>query len=233
MSCYAARHPGPERIDDPSMPAADRAAAMADLERVNRLLQAYAPTFAFLARATADGRPFSLLDVGSGHGDYLRAIARWARARGLEAQLTGIDLSPEATAAARAATPPGLGVTFETADAFAWTPPEQPDLIVSALFLHHLADAEATRFIGWMEGTARRGWHVNDLHRHWVARAGFRALAALAGLHPIVRDDGAMSVLRGFTRTELLALLAAGGVPDDAAIIRWRPLFRWSVDRLR
>ena len=37
-------------------------------------------------------RSFRLLDVGSGHGDYLRAIARWAQQRGIEAQLTGIDL---------------------------------------------------------------------------------------------------------------------------------------------
>ena len=45
---------------------------------------------------------FRLLDVGFGHGDMLRAIARWARRRGIAVDLVGVDLNPKSEAAARA-----------------------------------------------------------------------------------------------------------------------------------
>lgn len=222
-----------ELIDDPGLPAADYAAAMADLEKVNRLLLAARPTFAFLRAATRGMQAFSLLDAGSGNGDYLRAIARYARARGIAATLTGIDLSPAATAAARAATPSDLGVTFVTGDVFDHAPDPRPDFIVSALFAHHLPDAAVKRFIAWMEAHAARGWHINDLHRHPLAWAGFRALSTAMRWHPIVRHDGAISVRRGFTAEELRARIAGAGVPPGAATVHWHPLFRYGVDRIR
>jgi SAM-dependent methyltransferase len=230
ITAFRARADLAELIDDPALPAADYAAAMADLARVNRLLLASRPTFAFLKRATEGRRVFSLLDVGSGHGDYLRAIAGWARRRGLEARLTGIDLSPAATAAARAATAGDLGIDFVTGDVFDYRPAEPPDLIVSALFTHHLPDALVERFLAWMERTARTGWHVNDLHRHPLAWAGFKALGAVMRWHPIVRHDGAVSVRRAFTRADWQARLTAAGVEAE---IRWRPMFRYCVERLR
>jgi SAM-dependent methyltransferase len=231
VSGFDRRSRAPERIDDPALPAADMAAAMADLARVNRLLRAFAPTFAFLRRATRDGRPFTLLDVGCGHGDLLRAVAVWARRRGIEARLTGLDRSAAAVAAARAATPRDLGVTYLTGDVFDHRPDPPPDLITASLFLHHLSDGDVARYLRWAEATAGRGWHVNDLHRHPLARAGFRALSAVAGWHPIVRHDGAVSVMRGFSRAELAGALSAAGV--SGATVRWRPMFRWAVDRLR
>lgn len=233
MKGFATRAALVERIDDPSLPAADYAAAMADLARVNRLLLANRPTFGFLARATRGMTGFRLLDVGSGHGDYLRAIARWARRRGLAAELAGIDLSPAATSAARAATPDTLGITFITGDIFDYVPPAPPDFVVSALFTHHLDDDAVTRFIAWMEAVAVRGWHINDLHRHPLAWAGFRLLSEIARWHPIVRHDGAVSVQRAFTRRDWLARLGAAGVPRHAADIAWYMPFRYCVERLR
>jgi hypothetical protein len=55
-------------------------------------------------------------------------------------------------------------------------------VIVSSHFAHHLSDADLVRFLRWMEGAARLGWFVNDLHRHWLPRpraaGGGRAAAA-------------------------------------------------------
>jgi 2-polyprenyl-3-methyl-5-hydroxy-6-metoxy-1,4-benzoquinol methylase len=49
--------------------------------------------------------PIQILDVGSGGGDLLRQIARWASRRGIPVQLTGIDLNPYAGRAAAELTP--------------------------------------------------------------------------------------------------------------------------------
>ena len=70
--------------------------------------------------------------------------------------------------------------------------------------------------------------HIADLHRHWFAYWGFGLLATCARWHPIVRDDGMISVARSFTRAEWEQLLARAGVQAD---IRWWLGFRWSVSK--
>jgi 2-polyprenyl-3-methyl-5-hydroxy-6-metoxy-1,4-benzoquinol methylase len=214
----------PEVMDADDLDPATYAAVVADLARVNTLTLARRPTMAWL-RAQAPKRVnFRLLDVGFGHGDMLRAIARWRLGKGVAADLTGIDLNPRFAPVAAAATPPGLGITWLTgrAEALDW----QPDFIISSLVAHHMSDDELVGFIQWMDRTARVGWLINDLHRHWLAWAGFRLLALIFRWHPIVAHDGALSVRRAFTRADWTALLARAGVEAE---VRWHIPFRWTV----
>jgi SAM-dependent methyltransferase len=222
-----ARSHAAERMDDPALAADVYAAVLAELARVNGWTRARPMTLAWLERASAGMQRFSVLDVGFGHGDMLRAVARWARRRGLEVELTGVDLNPGSAPVAAAASE-GLGIRFVTGDA---RDTGGADFIISSLVAHHMGDAELVAFLGWMEDAARRGWFVNDLHRHGLARAGFRALAGVLGWHPIVRHDGALSVQRGFTRVEWQRLLAAAGI--EGAEVRWHLPFRWGVGRVR
>src|SRR3546814_13937866 len=93
------------------------------------------------AIARAPGRPFNILDAGSGYGDMLRAIHRWAARHGVEVRLTGIDLNRWSADAALKATPAGAGIDYVTGDLFAYQPSQPPDIILSSLFAHHLDDA--------------------------------------------------------------------------------------------
>src|SRR3978361_753405 len=87
-----------ERMDTDCVDFADYSRCLRDLSRVNAVTLTHRPMLGWLAeRATAG---FSLLDVACGHGDALRKI----RARYPDARLTGIDLNPWATRAAREAT---------------------------------------------------------------------------------------------------------------------------------
>ena len=217
-----------ELMDADDLPAATYAALIADLARVNTITLARPPTLRWLARASKGVARFSLVDVGFGDGDMLRAIAHWAGRAGKTADLTGIDLNPRSAPVAEAASQ-GLGIRFLTGDAALLA--GRPDYIVSSLVAHHMTDAELVGFIGWMEATAVRGWFINDLHRHRLAWVGFRLLAGLLRWHPIVRHDGALSVRRAFVRRDWDRLLAAAGVAD--AEIRWHLPFRWGVGKLK
>jgi 2-polyprenyl-3-methyl-5-hydroxy-6-metoxy-1,4-benzoquinol methylase len=225
---FARRAGDPEWMDADDLPPATYAALIADLARVNTVTLARPPTLAWLARATAGVDSFSVVDVGFGHGDMLRAVARWAKRAGKRVQLTGIDLNPRSAPVAAAASE-GLGIGYLTGDAADLA--GQPDYIISSLVAHHMTDAELVAFIRWMEATAVRGWFINDLHRHRVAWTGFRLLAGLLRWHPIVRHDGALSVRRAFVRADWAPLLAAAGV--QGAEIRWHLPFRWGVGRLK
>jgi 2-polyprenyl-3-methyl-5-hydroxy-6-metoxy-1,4-benzoquinol methylase len=235
MISLATRSLQPEQMDGDDLSAEDFAAVIADLARVNGVTRARPPTLAFIRRALRGvpiDTPVTILDVGFGDGDMLRAIARMLHDR-RSLRLIGYDINPRSAPAARAHTPPGLPIDYVTGDAFAIDPAEPVDIVISSLVTHHMTDPEIVRFLAWMEGRAARGWFVNDLHRSGIAYHGFRLLAAVARWHPIVRHDGALSVRRSFTRSDWLRLIAKAG-PDPATIrLRWHLPFRWCLARSR
>lgn len=215
-----------EVMDQGGLDPAEYRRCLRQLEVINRLSLGYRPTLRWLAAMARGRESLSVLDLGCGHGDTLRAIHRWGAARRLRLDLTGLDLAPMATEAARAATPPGMGIRYITGDAFTWEPEERPDVVVSALFMHHLEPPQVVALLRRMQGMARLGWFVNDLHRHWLPWAFLRAAFALPGVSPIVRHDGPLSVRRAHTGAEWRAMCAQAGVP---ARVRWHLPFRWGV----
>jgi 2-polyprenyl-3-methyl-5-hydroxy-6-metoxy-1,4-benzoquinol methylase len=217
-----------EQMDDPALPAAGYQAVLADLGRVNRWTFAARPTLGFLARATRGAKAFTLLDVGYGEGGMLRAIAQWARKRGIDARLTGVDLNPKSEAAARARTPQGVAIDWRTGD---YQDLGRFDFVVSSLVAHHMSAAQLSGFLRWMEDHAERGWLVNDLHRHRLAYTGYPLLARLLGVHRIVREDGHLSIARAFRPAEWHRILEEAGV-SGAQVVRRFP-FRLCVERLR
>jgi SAM-dependent methyltransferase len=223
----------PEEMDAETTTVAEYARCLRDLAGVNRITLTHRATLRWLTRATRDlpqGGHIGVLDVACGNGDLLRAIRRWADRRGVNVTLEGIDLNPRSAEVARAATAPEVAVRYRTGDVFAFAPRPLPDLIVSSQFAHHLTDDEVVRFLHWLDRYAARGWFIADLHRHALAYYGFPLLARLAGWHRIVRQDGQISIARGFRRAEWERLLAQAGIK---AGIRWSFPFRYCIGCLK
>lgn len=220
-----------EQMDAPDLDPAVYADVLTDLASVNRWTFAARPTIDFIARAVGDRRRFTLLDVGFGDGDMLRAIARWAEKRGIEAVMTGIDLNPKSAAIAAAATPDRFAIRYLTGDYLDHVGDEPFDLIISSLVAHHMSRDQLLTFLRTMEASAARGWHVNDLHRHRFAYLGYPLLARLMGWHRMVRQDGQLSIARAFRPAEWRPVLAEAGIGPEAQILRRFP-FRICVERL-
>jgi 2-polyprenyl-3-methyl-5-hydroxy-6-metoxy-1,4-benzoquinol methylase len=190
------------------------------LGQINRWLLGYLPTLAWLKRLQHGLRqPVHIVDVGSGGGDLLRQIARWARKRGIPVQLTGIDLNPYAARAAAESTPKGLGIAWVTGNALEYRPEKPVDIVVSSLMAHHLEDEEIIALLRWMEATAQAGWFINDLERsEWSCRM-FRCVVRIAGWHRFVRHDGPVSFRRAFRKEDWVRLLRSAGVPLEAVTV--------------
>jgi len=223
-----------EWMDDDDVDLPTFRGCLRDLAKVNIATLAYRPTLAFLDRLHRagrwpQGRPLEILDVGSGYGDSLRRIDRWATRRGLAVKLTGLDRNPWAGQSARDATGQGRPITWLTADVFAYD--GEPDVIVSALFTHHLDDEQIVRFLAFMDQRARIGWMVNDLERHPIAWAGFCVVSAMMRWHPFVRHDGPVSIRRAFAPADWRGYLAKAGVRN--AMVRRRFPFRLCVFKER
>ncbi len=234
MRSFAQRSTEAELMDDPAVDEATLRACLVDLATVNSWTLARPPTLKWLAEATRwlpKGAHFTLLDVGYGEGDMLRAIHAWATARGLRPDLSGVDLSPWSETAARAATPRTMAIDYKTGDVF--DEAGRYDLIVSSIVTHHMSDEMVVRFLRMMEERANFGWFVNDLHRHPIAYYGFKALSTLMRWHRFVRHDGPVSVARSFTVADWERLVAEAGLDRDTVTIKRVFPFRICVGRIK
>jgi 2-polyprenyl-3-methyl-5-hydroxy-6-metoxy-1,4-benzoquinol methylase len=231
MRSLAVRSRQDEQMDAPGLDPAVYAKVLHDLARVNRWTFTAHPVLAYMKEAVGDARRFRLMDVGFGDGDILRAIARWAKRRGIDAELVGVDLNEKSVAAAREATPAGLAIDYRAGDYLDQDGPF--DFVISSQVTHHMTDDQLTTFLRYMEAEARRGWLICDLHRHGFAYWGFPLLARLLFVHRIVREDGQLSIARSFRPAEWRALLAEAGIEADAVRIVRRFPFRLCVERVR
>ena len=198
-----------------------------DLAQVNFITLAYRPTLTWLKRALARSvtrsAPLQIVDVGCGGGDMLVHIQRWAQARDIAVDLTGIDLNPYAARAARELHPRDSAIRWITGDAFAYQPPKGIDIVISSLFTHHLSGTEIIEFLKWMEENARLGWFINDLHRHSGPYHLFGLLAKAARWHRFVQHDGPVSIQRSFRESDWQDLCRGAGSGQGIRIETFRP----------
>jgi 2-polyprenyl-3-methyl-5-hydroxy-6-metoxy-1,4-benzoquinol methylase len=223
---YSRRSREAELLDDAALDGDELARTLDELETINRLLGGHAASFAGLEELLpATPRSLSVLDVGTGCGDFPRRVSAWARRRGIEVRVRGIDLSAATVAHARARSRELAALEFEQADALALPADQCFDVVHAGMVLHHLEGERAVEFLRRLYGAARLGVVVNDIHRHPLAYHSIRLLTRALSRSRLVRNDAPVSVLRAFRRHELEALATAAGLPRPR--IAWRWAFRW------
>jgi 2-polyprenyl-3-methyl-5-hydroxy-6-metoxy-1,4-benzoquinol methylase len=233
---FSRRSTEAELMDDPTTDYITFEGCLHDLAQVNVVTLAHGATIGFLERLHREGRldrgrPVEILDVGSGQGDLLRRVARWADRKGASVRLVGVDLSPWSARAAAEAWRGSPAPEWVTEDVFDYR--GSPDVVVSSLFTHHLPDAAIVRFLAWMEATAGTGWFINDLHRHPLPYYGFGVLARLMRWHRFVQHDGPVSIARAFSVADWRGYLRAAELDDARVDVRWRFPFRICLARVK
>jgi ubiquinone/menaquinone biosynthesis C-methylase UbiE len=88
------------------------------------------------------------------------------------------------------------------------------DYAVCSLFTHHFTDEGVALVLREMARVARRRVFVIDLHRHALAYLLYTTAGRLLVRTALVREDGALSILRGFRPPELRRLAAAAGLRE-------------------
>jgi len=215
-----------ELMDADDTPEEELRATFRELAFINRRLGGHAATLGAFDALTPPGtKRLRILDVGCGDGEAASVIRGWAAARGLEAEVHGIDLSGASVRLAQERRRPGL--TFSQEDLFALGEGDVYDIVHAGLMLHHCPGDSAARALKAMHERARLGVAVNDLHRHPLAYHGIKKLTAALSGNRLIRHDAPLSVLRGFSRSELEDMCGRARLP--APDIRWRWAFRWQM----
>lgn len=213
---------GAELLDDPSADPAIVAESLRNIARANRWFGGAAAVRYGLRRTLAGIPPntrLTLLDLGTGLGDLPGAAVRWGARRGLQLTPIGLELNRAAAALARAQ---GLSVAVACASA----PPlrdKSVDVVLVSQLAHHLTSESVVRLLQTCDRMARRAVIVGDLRRHILAASSFWVGARLLGFDRVTLHDGVISIRRGFSRSEFLALMKRAGLNGA---VHHRPGFR-------
>lgn len=155
----------------------------------------------------AQGRPqpFRVLDVGTGHGGLLEALADWGEANGVALALEGVDLHPVYVEMAQRRV--GDRARVFQGDATRLPVPDgHYHLATCALMMHHLPLPVRGALVAELARVAR-GAYIFDLECTAYGAAGAALVLRLAGLRRDAVADGVLSIRRGHTFAEFRALV--------------------------
>lgn len=234
MVCLKQRANQSEIMDDASTGYEEFAATLRQLSLLNCLLGAYRPTLKAIAyflktRHTKKKEPLRILDIGCGSGDMLREIYGWAKVRGLNLELTGVDLNPWSTRAAVAYTTPPMRIQYYTSDIFNFSEEKNYHIIINSQFTHHLSDENITQVMLWMSCKACYGWFINDLHRSFMPYGFIKAFVHMLPFNRLIRHDAPLSVARSFVHNEWLEYVRYANLDYRRLSVTWYWPFRWGV----
>jgi hypothetical protein len=91
-----------------------------------------------------------------------------------------------------------------------------------SLLTHHFRDEQVVAVLREMARVARRSIFVIDLHRHPVAYYFYTTAGRLLLRNRLIREDGALSIRRGFIPRELRRLAERAAL-SDAKVARKFP----------
>ena len=218
-----------ELLDRNDIPFADIKKNMQELDFINTWLGGHDITIKGFRTLADNRKKISVCEIGCGGGDNLKAIYRFAKKKGISIEVTGIDIKKECIEFAKENSAEIANARWICSDYKCAQLPVKPDIIFSSLFCHHFDDAGVKHIFQWMNQNSQLGFFINDLQRHPLAYHSIRILSAIFSRSYMVKNDAPLSVLRGFSKSELNALIKDAHIDTDniGYSIDWQWAFRW------
>lgn len=203
-----------EHLDTGDYTADEYEGCLVELRRINRWMGDAGALRRTLLRSFKNTASLSVLDVGAGSGELLRVVARHARANGACARLVGLELNERSARAIREQSAAFDEIRSVRGDALNLPFVDDAfDHVICSLFTHHFRDEQVVVLLREFARVARRSVTVIDLHRHTLAYLLYTTLGRIVLRNRLVREDGALSIRRGFRASELRSLASRAGFP--------------------
>ncbi|RZL45395.1 MAG: methyltransferase domain-containing protein [Pedobacter sp.] len=221
------RSDAPEIMDDFKMEGEILRDALDKIASINQLLGGNKVTLNGV-KSLITNKPkeeiIRITDIGCGSGDMLRTLADYAKKHKLNFLLKGIDANSYTIDYARKLSSDYENITYDCKDIFN-DEPEACDIMLCTLTLHHFKDEEIISFLKNYISLTKVGIVINDLNRNAAAYYLFKALCFAFRLNYMSREDGLVSILRGFKKADLLAYSKV--LKPKSFTVKWKWAFRY------
>ena len=201
---------GIERMDDFNLEGRILRNALDRLAQINRYLGGNSITLQgieILLNNQSPKKEISIVDLGCGNGDMLRVVAEFGLRNNLKLKLTGIDANEYTVNYARSLSTGYPNIDYMKMDlTHSQSLGMKADIFLCTLTLHHFGEEEILKILFNLKRNACIGIVVNDLQRSVLAYRLFQVVCFVFRLDSMSREDGLLSILRGFKRKELVAV---------------------------
>jgi 2-polyprenyl-3-methyl-5-hydroxy-6-metoxy-1,4-benzoquinol methylase len=217
-----------EIMDDFSLEGEELRQALDKIAKINQLLGGNKVTLEGIKKLLKDkpkNQQYTIVDVGCGNGDMLRAVAKYGKRNNINLNLIGIDANQFTIDYAKKLSTAYNEITYRCEDIFhSEFETLQYDILLCTLTLHHFPDDKIVQLLETFKKNATIGTIINDLHRSKIAYRSFQLICFIFQLNTMSKQDGLTSILRGFKKEELNAY--AEKLQFKNHTIRWKWAFR-------
>lgn len=224
---FSRRSKEKELIDNTTtITEADSIRNLKELDTFNRLTGSIRRTIKLLKPYIPAGKPLRLVDIGCGGGEFLISLDNWSRKYNRNIKLTGIDNNQLAVDYIRERTKLNVNILIINSGykEYLIDPGINPHIIHCSLFLHHLEREEIIELIT-IAHQMNAILIINDLIRTAAAWYGARFITTIFNGTSLARNDGPLSVLKGFRQSEIDEMVTKAG----STVLFWKtiPFFRF------
>jgi len=229
LNKFKARSGQMELMDAPNVPEELLIQNLRELDFLNRTLGGHAITLSGIKKLVTDrNKTYHIVDLGCGSGDSLRFIALWARKQKFKVILTGIDMNADTIHYLNYSSKKFPEIKGVVSDYRSFLMKAvDVDIIHCSLFCHHLKDKELEELLIAIKRQAKTGFIINDLQRNAPAYYSVKFFTQLFNGSPLAKNDGPISVLRGFKVEELNTLLRKAQIDNYSISRKWA--FRYLI----
>ena len=229
------RTDNPEIMDDFTMEGEILKDALDKIAKINRLLggnQLIIQGVNDLLSIYSKKESITIIDIGCGNGDMLRALAEYGEKNDFNFKLIGIDANDFTINYARELSIHYPNICYKCLDIFDnYFTKLKYDIALCTLTLHHFKEDEIIKLITVFKKNSRIGFIVNDLHRSSIAYRLFQLVCIVFRLNEMSRKDGLTSILRGFKKEELIQFSKKLKLKYYKIEWKWAFRYQWVVKR--
>jgi 2-polyprenyl-3-methyl-5-hydroxy-6-metoxy-1,4-benzoquinol methylase len=227
----------PEIMDDFALEGEVLREALDKIAKINQLLGGNKLTLQgvqeLIVKIPKDTE-ISIVDVGCGNGDMLRTLADYGLKNNLNFRLFGIDANNFTINHAQKLSENYPNITYRCEDIFDKAFAEiKYDIVLCTLTLHHFKEDEILSLLTIFNANSRVGIVINDLERSALAYRLFQGLCFVFRLNAMSREDGLVSILRGFKKEELVRFSEKLKLNKYKIQWKWAFRYQWIVEKVR
>lgn len=174
-----------------------------------------------------------IVDIGCGNGDMLRYLADYAKNNNWNFKLIGVDANNFTINHAINLSKDYSTISYLCEDIFDTEFDNlKCDIVLCTLTLHHFKENELEKLMAQFYKNTTIGIVVNDLQRSAIAYRLFQALCFVFQLTKMSKEDGLVSILRGFKRSELEATSNKLNFKNYTINWKWAFRYQWIVKKI-